>query len=178
LLPKLLLNIQILSFSKEQQELKNEALVKLGEGFVRGLTGKPKKLEAEYTGEPDTGVYTHGHIDPVVWFHPPSLTKRAKSNEELRVPADNPGEKNDKFLDVTKRNSKDTIQQKYRMLKRSAPGGLPPQIPARTTLVEPHSATYLPTSMYSAGLSAEEKRRGAKRRNGGMFVSYSRRGVL
>lgn len=89
-------------------------------------------------GEPTAGGMSHAHLDSKLVFHPPSL-----KNPD-RIPTDDPGEKNDRFLDVTKRKSKDTHKERMKLLKRSAPGGLPPQIPATTTLVAPHTATYLP----------------------------------
>ena len=121
-------------------------------------------------GEPMTGNMGHAHIEPVTWFHPPSLTKRLP-NEETRIPTDDVREKNDKFLDVTKRNSKDTKEFRMKLLKRSAPTG---RIPARTTLLEPHSATYTPGAMYS---SAGKARR-MKGSQGRMFTAYNRRGVI
>jgi len=117
-----------------------------------------------------TGNMGHAHIEPVTWFHPPSLTKRLP-NEETRIPTDDVREKNDKFLDVTKRNSKDTKEFRMKLLKRSAPTG---RIPARTTLLEPHSATYTPGAMYS---SAGKARR-MKGSQGRMFTAYNRRGVI
>lgn len=110
---------------------------------------------ADY-GEPMAGAQQHAHLDPKVWFHPPSLKKPD------HVPADDPGENNDKFLDVTKR--KTAHKDRMKLLKRSAPAGNPPQIPARTTLLTPHSAVYQP------GMFATSVRR--KRRNGGMFRAF------
>lgn len=110
---------------------------------------------ADY-GEPMAGAQQHAHLDPKVWFHPPSLKKPD------HVPADDPGETNDKYLDVTKR--KTAHKDRMKLLKRSAPAGNPPQIPARTTLLTPHSAVYQP------GMFATSMRR--KRRNGGMFRAF------
>jgi hypothetical protein len=93
--------------------------------------------DADY-GEPNAGAYQHAHLDTNLWFHPPS------ERNPKRIPTDDPGETDDKFLDVTKRNSKDTKEQRMKILKRSAPGGLPAQIPAHTTLISPHSAVYVP----------------------------------
>ena len=55
------------------------------------------KLKADIGGEPMTGNMGHFHMEPNVWFHPPSLQKR-NSKESLRVPTDDPGESKDKFL--------------------------------------------------------------------------------
>ena len=52
------------------------------------------------------------------------------------------------FLDKTKRDSPDTQEFRMKLLKRSAPGGLPAQIPARTTLI---SATQWMVSTYRNG---------------------------
>jgi hypothetical protein len=76
----------------------------------------------------------HSHIEPHTWFHPPSLKK------PQHVPTDDPGETDDRFLDVTKRHSKDTEEMRNKMLKRSIPGGQPPQIPVRTTAMAPAQA--------------------------------------
>lgn len=148
-------------------------------GYIpkRTLSGFPKtggtgfrrpnpSLRAEY-GEPMTGNMAHSHIDPAVWFHPPSLTKRYK-NEDLRVPTDNPRETNDKFLDVTKRNSKGTNEQRMKILKRSSPG---PQVPVKTTGVEQHSGTYNPSALFAS-------HRRARALRGRIFVSYDRQGIL
>jgi len=71
---------------------------------------------------------------------------------------DDPGEKDDKFLDVTKR--KQAHEDRMKRLKRSAPGGLPPYIPAQTTGLAPHEATFAPTI---AGARMKfKKRKGSK----------------
>ena len=122
-------------------------------------------------GEPMTGAMGHAHIDPVVWFKPPSLTKRGL---DQRVPTDDPRETDDKYGDVTKRNSKDTLEQKYKMLKRSAPGGLPPAIPAKTTAIEPHQAFYTPLSqLFSSSVKTPKKVL-----RGSNFTSFTRRGCI
>jgi|HubBroStandDraft_5_1064220.scaffolds.fasta_scaffold11642_2 hypothetical protein len=146
---------------------------------LEGEKVKIPKLKADIGGEPMTGNMGHAHIDPVVWFHPPSLLKR-KSNESLRVPTDDPGETKDTFLDKTKRDSPDTAEFRNKLLKRSAPGGLPAQIPARTTLVSPHAGWYQPTGtgMYGA---AERKARIRRNRNverRGAFVSFKNKGRI
>lgn len=135
-----------------------------GTGFRKTLAGE---------SDSQMGAFGHGHIDPLVWFHPPSLTKRIP-NEETRIPTDDVREKNNKFGDVTKRESKDTQRQRADLLKRKTPGGSPPYIPVRTTLVSPHSAVYMPGME-----SAAENRRNKRVRSGkGMFTSYSRRGCI
>ena len=97
-----------------------------------------------------------------MWFHPPSL-KKAK-----RVPTDDPGEKDDSLLDVTKR--KEAHKQRMQLLKRSPPGGLPALIPARTTLVSPTLSTYVPLQA-SAHINSRRSRmrRGS---GGGMFRAF------
>lgn len=129
------------------------------------------KSEGEYGEPPAGGAYSHAHIDPVVWFRPPSITKREKSNEEGRIPTDDPREKNNKFMDVTKRDSTRTQDQRMKLLKRNIPGGSPPQIPVRTTALEHHMGWYLPTAMYG-------KAGKMKRKRGTAFTSYERRGVI
>lgn len=131
-----------------------------------------KQIKADYGGEPMAGNMAHSHIDPVVWFHPPS-----QKNPE-RVPADDPREDNDKYLDVTKRNSKDTQLFKMKLLKRQqVPGGMT-QIPARTTLINPHQAVYMP-SMFDAADKKKVKQRPAKPIGGKRtHVTYARRGCI
>jgi len=124
------------------------------------------KSFADY-GEPMAGTMSHSHIDPTVWFHPPSLTSRYK-NEDLRIPTDNPREKNDKFLDVTKRTSKETNEQRMKMLKRASPG---PTVGVKTTGVASHTGTYNPSALFASS-------RPARTKQGRIFVSYKRRGVL
>lgn len=139
---------------------------------------KVKQVKADIGGEPMTGNMGHAHIDPVVWFHPPSLTKR-RSNESLRIPTDDPGETNDKFGDVTQRDDPKVKEMRMKLLKRSAPGGLPAQIPARTTLLAPHSGWYQPTGngMYAAKRAARSARLGYKEKRG-TFVSFANRGRI
>lgn len=132
-------------------------LVKNGRSFIENDI----ESYADY-GEPMAGSMGHAHMDTRLWFTPPSLEKRGKGNH---IPADNPGEKNDKFLDVTKRKSKDTKDQRMKLLKRGGPGGLPPNIPVHTTGIAPHTASYLP------GMFSSAMRR--KRRNGGSFRSLN-----
>src|ERR1700722_256717 len=88
-------------------------------------------------GEPMAGSMGHAHIEPEFWFHPPSL-----KNPD-HVPVDDPGEKDNKYLDVTKRKEAHTDRMKR--LKRSAPGGLPPYIPAQTTGLSMSQSTFAPT---------------------------------
>lgn len=127
---------------------------------------------ADY-GEPMAGSMSHAHMDTNLWFTPPSLKKRGKGTY---VPTDDPGEKDNKFLDVTKR--KQAHKDRMKILKRSTPGGQPPLIPARTTLLEPHSAGYQPSMMSAGGKPLVKTRpvqHGIKRAG---FVSYDRRGML
>lgn len=86
-------------------------------------------------GEPLAGMYQHADFDTNLWFHPPSLKNPTK------VPTDDPGEKNNRFLDVDKRNSKDTKEQRMKLLKRQSPG---PNVPVRTTLISPNLNSYMP----------------------------------
>ena len=149
--------------------LKKAQTVASGGSFIQDdLKGSKKKIKkvksyADY-GEPMAGSMGHAHMDTNLWFTPPSLAKRGKGNH---IPTDDPGEKDNKFLDVTKRNSKDTHKERMKLLKRSAPGGLPAQIPARTTLIAPHTASYQP-GMFAA-------RQGRRRRMGhppGQFRAF------
>jgi hypothetical protein len=126
-------------------------------------------------GEPIGGAYSTAHIDPAVWFRPPSLTKREKGPAwQHAVPVDQPGEKNNKFLDVDKRNSPDTEDFRMKLLKRSTPGGSPPQIPVRTTLVSPHSAVYIPGPTFASAADLRMNRAVRQRR----FTVYGRRGCI
>lgn len=105
--------------------------------------GHTKELIKHYTktdinadqGEPLAGMYQHANFDTNLWFHPPSLKKPTK------VPVDNPDNKDNRFLDVTKRNSKDTQEQRMKLLKRQSPG---PNVPVRTTLISPNLNSYMP----------------------------------
>lgn len=119
------------------------------------IESKNLKAYADY-GEPMAGAMGHAHIDPMHYFTPPSLKNKK------RIPTDDPMEKDDKFGDVTKRKSKDTKDQRMKLLKRGGPGGLPPQVPVHTTGIAPHTASYLP-GMFSSG---------RRRRNGGSFRGY------
>ena len=116
------------------------------------------KIRADY-GEPNAGAYQTAHMDSRLWFTPPSLAKRGKGTY---VPTDNPNEKDDKFLDVTKR--KEAHQQRMGLLKKSTPGGTPPNIPVRTTLISPTLNSYMPLMA-----SAHRTRR---RHGGGIFRAY------
>jgi hypothetical protein len=85
-------------------------------------------------GEPNAGGTGYGHYAPVPTFRPPSL------RNSKRVPADDPGETDDQFLDVTKRTSKDT--QRFRtkqMKKHTSLGGIPPN-----TAVQHHTGVAMP----------------------------------
>jgi hypothetical protein len=86
-------------------------------------------------GEP--GVYEGGmsHLESTPTFHPPSL-KKAK-----RVPADQPGETDNQFLDVTKRDSKATKRMRDERTRRVA---VPTQLPGGNTAVQHHTAVNIP----------------------------------
>lgn len=109
-------------------------------------------------GEPMAGALQHAHLDTNLWFHPPSL-----KNPD-RIPTDDPKEKNDRFGDVTKRNQ--AHKDRMKLLKRSAPGGNPPLIPVRTTLLSPHQAAYMP------GMMSSWQARRRRRAGGGMFRAF------
>lgn len=154
----------------EMQNHTDVPMVKLRE-FVLN-----KSIKADMDGEPMTGNLGHVHMEPNLWFHPPSLTKR-NSKESLRIPTDDPREDNDKFGDVSQRNDPKTKEFRMKLLKRSAPGGLPALIPARTTLLSPHSAGYMPTGMYGAARAARSRRLGWSDKRG-MFTSFKNRGRI
>lgn len=80
------------------------------EKVLRTATEGPCKIEA--WGEPNLYDGGYQHIDPEVSYHPPSL-KTAK-----RVPTDDPMEKDNQFLDVTKRKDKETQGFRNRLTKR------------------------------------------------------------
>lgn len=79
-----------------------------------------------------TGDQVVSYMDVRPTFHPPSL------KNPQRVPSDQPGETDDRFLDVTKRKSKETERRRRQLTKNSR--GQP--VSVRTTLVEP--GTYVP----------------------------------
>ena len=112
------------------------------------------KIRADF-GEPNAGAYQHAHLDSNLFFHPPS------ARNPQRVPADDPGETNNKFGDVDKR--KNANKQRMDILKRSTPGGSPPNVPVRTTLISPTLNSYMP-------LHASRVRR---RHGGGMFRAFN-----
>jgi hypothetical protein len=116
-----------------------------------------KNMQADGNyGEPMAGAMQHAHLDSRMFFHPPSL-----KNPD-HVPTDDPGEKDDRFLDVTRRKSKDTQEQRMKLLKRSTPGGNPPMVPVHTTAVSPFPNSYSP--MYAGRMR--------RRHGGGMFRKY------
>ena len=106
----------------------------------------PKVLEEEMSafgdlGEPMAGAMGHAHIEPMTWFHAPSLAKRKKADY---IPVDDPQEKDNRFLDVTKR--KQAYKDKMKLLKRSTPGNTQDTtVPAHTTALAPHQAYFAPT---------------------------------
>jgi Inorganic Pyrophosphatase len=99
-------------------------------------------------GEPMAGALGHAHIEPESWFHPPS------ERHPRRIPTDDVGEKDDRFLDVTKR--KQAHEDRMKLLKHGIPGGLPPLIPAQTTGLAPHQAYYA-SSIAGAKLKLNKK---------------------
>lgn len=140
---------------------------------LHDIRRRKRGLKADGGGEPTAGAYSTSNIDPVVWFRPPSLTKREtpEQNRKNRIPSDDPREDNDRFLDVTKRNAKDTQKERMKLTKKQQiPGGMT-QVPAHTTLIVPHTATYLPGSLDATS----RIRRG---RNRGSFTSFDRRGCI
>jgi hypothetical protein len=122
-----------------------------------GVYGHSRGSDRKFTEGPKSlkGLKSNGamYIDPITTFHPPSL-KNAK-----RVPTDDPRETDDSLLDVTKR--KEATEQRMKLLKTQIPGGNPPRIPIRTTMIAPHTAGSLP------GVAASRRRR-----HGGMFRGY------
>lgn len=83
------------------------------EQFKKRVLAKPGKVEA--WGEPQVydGGYQHMG-DAQTPFHPPSLRK-AKP-----VPTDDPREKDNRYLDVTKRKDKETLGLRNRLTKKHA----------------------------------------------------------
>lgn len=135
---------------------------KVGKRYPNKLNAK--KINADW-GEPNAGAYQHAHLDTNLFFHPPSL-----KNPDY-IPTDDPGEKDNKFLDVSKRRAKSTEMQRMKMLKRSTPGGNPPNVPVRTTLISPTLNSYLPMH---ASRERLVKAAGRQRRStgGGMFRAF------
>lgn len=82
-----------------------------------------------------TGDQVVGYMDVRPTFHPPSLKKPYK------IPVDQPGETDDRFLDVTKRKSKETESRRRQLHKNST--GQPTRV--TTTIAEP--GTYIPTDL-------------------------------
>jgi hypothetical protein len=130
-----------------------------------GLFRKEVKSFADM-GEPMAGALQHAHLDSNLFFHPPSLKKPD------HIPVDDPKETNNRFLDVTKR--KERQKDRMKILKRGVPGGNPPLIPARTTLIAPHTAGYQP-GMFSSSVKVKPRKNldDAK-----MRTSYARRGCI
>jgi hypothetical protein len=72
-------------------------------------------------GEPNAYGGGFGHYDATPTFHPPSLKKTKP------VPVDDPMEKDDKFLDVTKRKERSTHRFRMEQIKKHTTlGGIPP----------------------------------------------------
>ena len=91
-----------------------------------------------YMGEPVSAQPTSmTHYDPIPTYSPPSLVKRKK---QQRVPADNPGEEDDRFLDVTKRLEK--ARERLKLLKHQGPSGA--GLPVTTTAIQHHTGSPRP----------------------------------
>jgi sugar-specific transcriptional regulator TrmB len=60
-----------------------------------------------------------GHIEPIPTFHPPSL------KNPTRIPADNPKEKSNKFLDKMMRKSKRTKKHRKELARHQGPQQMP-----------------------------------------------------
>jgi hypothetical protein len=91
-----------------------------------------KKVAAE--GEPNAYGGGMAHYESTPTFHPPSLKK------PQRVPADNPGETDDRFLDVTKRKEASTKKFRTQQTKKHTTlGGIPPN-----TAVQHHTGVGNP----------------------------------
>lgn len=85
--------------------IKAFSLLKIRSVSVSDKTFKPRwKVELAAVSYPVQMV----HLDAVPTFHPPSLKK------PRRVPVDQPGETDDRFLDVTKRRSKQLEKERHR----------------------------------------------------------------
>lgn len=101
------------------------------------VTKLERALQA-VVGEP--GVYEGGmgHLESTPSFHPPSLKKKAK-----RVPSDQPGETDDKFLDVSKRKSAATKKMRDERTRRVA---IDPNmnLPGGPTAVQHHTGVNIP----------------------------------
>jgi hypothetical protein len=138
---------------------KNKNQLKLFPDRSDKLIRPPKIAAFGDQGEPMAGAQSWGYIDPMTWFAPPSLAKRGKGQ---KVPVDDPQEKDNKFMDVQRRNSKDTKEQRMKLLKRSKPGGIPPMVPVRTT------AIATPSAYYASALRNRRRRING----GGMFRAF------
>jgi hypothetical protein len=76
-----------------------------------------------------------GHIEPIPTFHPPSL------KNPTRIPADNPKEKSNKFLDKMMRKSKRTKKHRKELARHQGPQQMPH---VTTTGVSMHQQMYIP----------------------------------
>lgn len=106
--------------------------------FKKKIFAKTGKIAA--FGEPMSADSPfHGHLDII----PTSLNPAYKQGKSM-IPADNPGEKNNRFLDVTKRNEKGTMQER---LKKMAKTNKP--VPVGRTAIQHHTgdATPFPTQV-------------------------------
>jgi hypothetical protein len=99
------------------------------EEFKKKVLAGEREIKA-YSGEPGTYEGGLSHIDPQPTFHPPSLKK------PKRVPTDDPMEKDNSFLDVTKRGDKATKKFRLQQMKKHPTlGGIPPN-----TAVQHHTS--------------------------------------
>ena len=85
--------------------------------LATGASG-PVKIEA--WGEPNVYDGGYQHIEPEVSYHPPSLRK------PKRVPVDDPMEKDNQYLDVTKRREKETVGFRNRLTKQHTDQNMKP----------------------------------------------------
>jgi len=132
---------------------------------------KEKEIEADF--EP---TMQHAHLDVRQTFHPPSLEKRGRADH---VPTDDPGETDDKYLDVTKRNSKDTEEQRMNLLRRSIPGGNPPLIPVKNVAQHMPQAFNMMMSVQKTKPKVMLKQRPVNwDKQAHQKVSYARRGCM
>lgn len=106
--------------------------------FKKKIFSKKGKIAA--FGEPAMAdSQFHGHLEML----PTSMDPRYKQGKS-KIPADNPGEKNNRFLDVTKRNEKGTYKARLdKMAKTNKP------VPVGRTAVQHHTgdATPFPTQI-------------------------------
>lgn len=95
---------------------------------------KLRRAPVQAIGEPTAGNTAYSHIDPTPAFHPPS------ARDKRPVPVDNPGEKDDRFLDVTQRNDPAVQRYRNRLARRNA--NIPVLRPDVTTAVGAHQEGF------------------------------------